>query len=176
MGQSVGADVEIVVVLRFIDAHAPEDDRWVIPVATNHASNVVDGNVLPCLVADMLPSGDLFKHKKAKLIACIEEMSRLRVVRRSYNIALETVAQNLRIATLHPSRHRLTDKRKRLVAVESAQLDDLAVKREAARREVRFTKTNAAAVFIAGSASVHQLHVDTVELRMLEIPQLNRAE
>src|ERR1700716_1469411 len=103
-------------------------------------------------------------------------MSRLRVVRRSNDIALETVTQNLRIATLHAGRHRLANKRKGLVAIESAQLDDLAVEREAGRREARLTKTNAAAVFIAGSVSVHQLHMDAVELRMLEIPQLNGAE
>jgi hypothetical protein len=91
MGQSVRANVEIVVILRLIDAHAPEDDRWAIPVTTNHTSNVVDGDVPPRFVADMLPSGDFFEHKKTKLIAGIEEMSRLRVVRRSHDVALETV-------------------------------------------------------------------------------------
>src|ERR1700751_6049160 len=100
MGQSVRAHVEIVVILRLIDAHAPEDDRWVVPVTANHASNVVDGDLLPLLIADMLPSGNLFQHKKTKLIAGVEEMPRLRVVRRSHDIALEAVTQNLRIATL----------------------------------------------------------------------------
>src|ERR1700731_289949 len=103
-------------------------------------------------------------------------MSRLRIVRRSHDIALKTVTQNLRVATLHASRHRLADERKRLVAIESTQLDDPAVERETGRSEARFTKTNAAAVFVAGSVSVHQLHMNSVELRMLEIPQLNRAE
>ena len=140
------------VIFGLIDAHAPKNDRWVVPVATNHAPNVVNCDVLPRLIPDMLPSGNLFEHKKTKLIAGIEKMSRLRIVRRSHDIALEIVTQNLRIATLHPSRHRLADERKRLVAIESAQLDDLAVERETSGREVRLTKTNAATVSIAGAS------------------------
>jgi hypothetical protein len=46
----------------------------------------------------------------------------------------------LRIATLHATRHRLADEWKRLVAIESSQLDDLAVERETDGREVRVTK------------------------------------
>ena len=44
MSQSVGADVKIVIVARFINTHATEDDAGVIPVAADHAANVINGN------------------------------------------------------------------------------------------------------------------------------------
>ena len=42
----VGAGVEVVVVERFVDAHAPEDDGGMIPIAADHAAHVVDGDGL----------------------------------------------------------------------------------------------------------------------------------
>src|ERR1700716_4324920 len=96
MSQSVRTDEEVVVIPRLIDTHAPKDDRRMVPVTANHAANIVDGDVLPCLVADMLPSGDLFEHKKTKLIAGIEKMSRLslkcNIVRTSHDPQILLVA------------------------------------------------------------------------------------
>jgi hypothetical protein len=31
-----------------------------IPVAANHAADIVDGNVLPGFIADVLPAGNFF--------------------------------------------------------------------------------------------------------------------
>jgi len=71
----VGARVEVVIVLRFVDAYTPENDRWMIPVAADHASNIVDRELLPGFVADVLPSRNLFKHEQAELVAGVEEMA-----------------------------------------------------------------------------------------------------
>src|ERR1700757_629391 len=35
MRERIGARVEVVIVSRFVDAHAPENDRWMIPVPPN---------------------------------------------------------------------------------------------------------------------------------------------
>ena len=53
----------------------------VIPVAADHAAYVIDGDQLPRLGADMLPARYLLKDQQADLIAAVEEVSRLRVVR-----------------------------------------------------------------------------------------------
>jgi len=40
--QRIRADVEVVVVLRFVNSHAPENDGRMVPVAANHAPHVVN--------------------------------------------------------------------------------------------------------------------------------------
>src|SRR3954451_21390889 len=56
--QRSGARIEIVIVLRFVDADAPQYDRRTVPVAANHAAHIVNGHLLPAFVADMLPPWD----------------------------------------------------------------------------------------------------------------------
>src|SRR5216683_5876522 len=143
-----------------------------VPIATNHATDIVDSDVLPGNVADVLPAGDLFENEQAQFVAGVEEVPRLRIVRRTDDVALEAVAQNLRVAALHAGGHRLSNKRECLMAVESAQLDDLAVEREPSRREPRLAESHAAAVPVDGRAFIQQLHVDPIQLGIFEIPQL----
>ena len=45
-----------------------------IPVAANHAGDVVDRDQLPEFVADVLPARNLFEDEKAHFVAGIEEM------------------------------------------------------------------------------------------------------
>src|SRR5579863_802117 len=101
-----------------------------IPVAPNHPRNVIDRYVLPRQIADMLPTRDLFEDEESHFVACIDKMSRLRVVRRAHDIAVHHVAQDIRVAALAASRHCLPDKGKRLMAIEPSQLDYLAVQFE----------------------------------------------
>ena len=122
MSKRIGLGVEVMIVLRFVDANAPENDRWMVPVAANHAANVIDRRVLPRLVADMLPSRNLFQHQKSNLVATVKKMPRLRIMRRPNNVAMQIVSQNLGILPLHTRRHCLTDKGKGLMTIEPAQL------------------------------------------------------
>jgi hypothetical protein len=119
-----------------------------IPVPANHAGDVIDGDQLPRLVADVLPSGDFLEHEQPHLVASIEEMPRLRIVGCAHDIALQIFAQDARVAALGAAGHGLANKRKRLMAVQAAQLDDLAVQLEAVVRELRLAKTDRAAVLI----------------------------
>ena len=119
-----------------------------IPVAADHAADIVDRDLLPRFVANVLPAGNLFQNEQADFVAGIKKMTRLRVVRRANDIALEFVAQNLRVAPLSAARHGLPHKGKRLMTVEAAQLDDFAVQLEAVIGELRFAEAKAAGVFI----------------------------
>ena len=148
MRQRVGARVEIVVVPRLVDAHAPQDDGGMIPVAADHAADIVDGDILPGFIADVLPAGNLFQHQQADFVAGIEEVARLRIVRGANDVALELVAQDLRVAALHAAGHGLAHPGKGLMTIESAQLDDLAVEFEAVIGKLRLAETEAARVFI----------------------------
>ena len=73
----------------------------------------------------MLPAGNFFEHKKADLVAGIEEVARLRVVGGADDVAPEVLAQDDGILALHAGGHGLADPRESLVAVEAAELDDL---------------------------------------------------
>ena len=105
-----------------------------VPVAANHAADVVDGDLLPGLVADVLPAGDLFEDEQADLVAAVEEVARLRIVRGADDVAVEILAENVGVLALRAGGHGLADEREGLMAIEAAQLDDLAVEREALRR------------------------------------------
>src|SRR5450631_2823534 len=90
--------VEVVIVERLVDSNAPQNNGRMIPIATNHALHIIHGDLLPGLIADMLPPRNLFENKQANAIALVEEMAGLRVVRSADNVALDFVAQYLSIA------------------------------------------------------------------------------
>ena len=73
MGDRVCARVELIVVLRLVDAHAPEDDGWMVAILQDHLLDVLTGDVLPGRISDMLPAGDLGKDQKSQFIAGIAE-------------------------------------------------------------------------------------------------------
>src|SRR5215467_7932292 len=120
MSQGIGPGVEIVVVLRFIDSYAPENDRRMVAIATDHPAHVVDGKLLPGFVPNMLPARNLFQDEKTDFIAVVERMPRLWVVRGTDDVAFELVAQDLCIAALDAARHRLTDQWESLMAIKAA--------------------------------------------------------
>ena len=100
--QRVGARVEIVIVLALVDAHAPQHDGRVIPVAPDHLADVAHRQVLPCPVADVLPARNLFEHQQPQFVAGVQKCRRLRVVRRADDVAVQFAPQNPGIAPLHP--------------------------------------------------------------------------
>ena len=80
VGECVGAQVKVVVIRGLVDTNAPEDDRWVVPVAADHAADVIDGGLLPWFGAGVLPARNLFKEEKTDLVAAVEEVTRLRIM------------------------------------------------------------------------------------------------
>ena len=77
---------------------------------------------------------------------------------------------------LHATGHRLADERERLVAVEAAQLDDLAVQLEAVVGELRLAKARPASVLVDQPRPVEQAHADLVEVRLRQVPQPDGSE
>src|ERR1017187_446481 len=171
MGQRVGASVEIVIVWGFVDADSPENDGRVIPVAANHAANVVRGNILPSCVADVLPARNFLQDEQAEFVACIQKMPGLRIVRGAHDVALEVSAKDLRVTPLHASRHGLTYKGERLMTVEPAQLDHFAVQFEAMFGKPGLTETDGARIIIDQARSIQQANLDRIELRPRQIPE-----
>ncbi len=86
MAELVGAKVEVVVVLGLVDAHAPEDNGGVVAVLLHHLADIVDRHVLPGLIAYVLPTGELRHHQQAELVALVQEVLRLRIVRGAHGV------------------------------------------------------------------------------------------
>jgi len=105
MRQFVRASVEVVVVVRFVDAHAPEDDAGMIAVSTYHVAKIGHRVGLPCIVADVLPAGKFFEDEKSQLIACIEKMGGLGIMACADNNASELALEYLCVAPLGIGAH-----------------------------------------------------------------------
>ena len=45
-----------------------------VPVALDHLAHVADREILPALIADVLPTGDLFEHQESNLVAAVEKL------------------------------------------------------------------------------------------------------
>src|SRR6185369_11282802 len=119
-----------------------------IPVTTNHLFDITHSQVFPLLVADMLPARNLLQHHESVFIAGVEKMRRLRIVRRTHDVAFQFLLQNPRIALLHSCRHCLSDKRKCLMSIESAKLEMLTVEHKSIGSELCFAKTNSGCVLV----------------------------
>ena len=153
-----------------VDPHSPKNDRGAIPVAPDHAAHIVHRDPLPGFVTNVLPTRNFLEHQQANFIAGIQKMPRLRIVRGSDNIALELVAQYLRVAPLHPAGHGLSHEGKRLVPIQSAQLDHLAVELKSVVGELSVTKTDDAGHAIDLAVSAPQRNLHRIQIRMCEIP------
>ncbi len=82
----------------------------------------------------------------------------------------------LRVTALAAAGHGLADKRKGLMTVEAAQLDDFAVQFEALIGEGGFAETDSALVAIDQLRAAQKADVDVVQIRIGEIPELDGAK
>ena len=100
MGQGIGAGVQLVIVLTFVDAHPPQHDGWVAPVLQNHLPHVLHRLILPPLAADVLPAGDFGEHQQTAAVAFIQEILALGIVAGAHRIAAQFLFQNAGILPL----------------------------------------------------------------------------
>src|SRR6266508_5075636 len=147
-----------------------------VPIAANHSLDIVNCKVLPFLIADVLPAGNFFQHQQTVFVARIQEMRRLRIVRRAHDIAFEIFAQNPRVPTLHARGHGLTDEGERLMAIQTAQLQVLAVEKETISREASLAKAYASFVLIDDALSLRQSHEHLIKPRPVDAPEIDVAK
>src|ERR1700722_9511993 len=124
----------------------------------------------------MLPPRNFFQYEQAHFIAGVQEMPRLRIVRRSHDIAVHHVAKDDRVAALAASGHRLPNEGKCLMTIKSAQLDNSAVQCEAVVREFGVTETDPALIAVDKLRPFQQTHMNRVEISILQVPELDRAQ
>ena len=68
MRRLICSSVKCIIILRFINTHAPENDRSVIPVLFHHIPDIFHCLIFPCSITDMLPSRNFGKNKQPYFI------------------------------------------------------------------------------------------------------------
>src|SRR4051794_38223762 len=102
-----------------------------VAIAHHHILHVPNAPVLPRVVADELPAGQLLENEETDFIAALQKLRILRIMRCSNDIDPELVLQDLGVARLQSIGRRSPDERERLVAIEPSQLEGFAVDVEA---------------------------------------------
>ncbi len=177
MGQIVGAAVENVVVLALVDAYAPEHDTGVIAVLEDHLPHVLHRLILPGLVADVLPAGNLGEDQQAQLVAGVDKMLTLRIMGGAHGVAGQLLLQDTRILKLQVRGGGVADVGIALVPVQAPQEALLPVEVEAVG--LKFDGAEAHAVLHPvekAALSVQQLRPAGVELGLFRAPALGPGD
>ena len=119
--------IEFLIIDRLVDAHAPQDDRWMIAVLQNHLFYICNRLLFPRFAADMLPSRKLREHKQSYFVTAIDERLGLRVMRRPHRVEPQFALENIRVTLLRAVRHSVAHVRVTLMPVQSAEFQFFAV-------------------------------------------------
>ena len=80
MGQGIGTAVKLIIVNTLVYPHAPEDYTGVIAVLEYHLPYILHSLILPLFVPDVLPAGQLGKHRQTQPVAFVYEILALGIV------------------------------------------------------------------------------------------------
>jgi hypothetical protein len=175
MGNPVRFRIEGIVVLRLVDADAPQKDRRMIPVLQDHFPEVRAGSLLPFFIADVLPAGELREDQKADLVAAVDERLGLRIMRGTDGIAAELVFQDIGIFPLQAVRHGIADVGIGLMTVEAAQADLLSVQIKAVRPERHPAEAEPDILFVQQLSAAGKARAESVEHRTADVPAVDRT-
>ena len=142
-GDLIAAGIEVMVVGRLVDAHAPQNNRGPIPVAPDHGFDIGTDLVLPGAVADVLPTGRFLEHQQPQFVAGVQEMARLRVMAGAYQVDVVFVFENLGVAALGAFGHGVADIGPGLVAIQADDGQAAAVQPETVGAEFGLAETDA---------------------------------
>ncbi len=159
-----------------VESRSPDDDRRPVAIADHHVVHVLQEDPVEVLVSDVLPARRLLPHHQPQLIAGVEEMRRLRVVRAADHVAVELVLDQLRIPGLKPRRRRHPGVGKQLVTVESEDLEPFAVQVEAVQPKDRLPEAHRHLEGVGGDRRAAERDPERVELRPAWRPQPDPAQ
>src|SRR5437764_14026803 len=100
-------------------------------------------------------------------------MPRLWVMRSPHDIALEFIAQDLSVASLCTSGHRLPDIRKSLMTIEAAQLDHFSIQLKSVICKLRLSKTEPPGIFVQNLSASQHLDAHRPKVPISEVPPLH---
>ena len=119
MGDGVGAFVQFVAILAFVDAHAPKDDAGVVAVLLYHFPHIFAGLFLPIVITDVLPAGNFREYQQTQTVTFVEEIVTLRIVGGAHRHTAQFFFQNAGVLPLQAFRSGVADVGVALMAVET---------------------------------------------------------
>src|ERR1035438_9001327 len=97
-------------------------------------------------------------------------------MRGAHEVDLQLALEDQRVAALHAGGHGSADIGKCLMPVEAAQLDVFPVQHEALRGEAGFAEADTHGAFVDGGAALVQAGGYGVELRVIQVPKIDRSQ
>ena len=173
MGQGVGADIHFVAVLALVDPHAPQYDAGMVTVLQHHLPGVFHGLILPAIIADVLPAGDLGEDDQTKPVAFVDEILALGIVGGTHRHTAQLLFENAGILPLQALRCGVTHVREALVTVKATQESLFAVE----IKTVVFKLNGAHAKFyflgiLQLAVSIQQFAFQNITVGIIHAPQL----
>ena len=108
MGHLVGAKIECIIILALVDPDTPEHDAGMAAVLQDHFPGVLHCLVLPSLITNVLPAGNLCEYQQAQLITLVDEMMALGIVGGPDDHTAQLLFQNSGVLPLQAFRNRVT--------------------------------------------------------------------
>ena len=101
MSERVGLGIEFVVVAALVYSDAPQDYARVVVVLIYHFVDVLQAHLSPLrILADVLPAGDLGEYHESQLVALVQEMLAVGIVRGACEIDAQLVSEVDRVRLL----------------------------------------------------------------------------
>ena len=168
MRERVGLGIEFVVVSRLVDPDSPENDRRVIVILIYHLTHVLQAHFSPLRVlADVLPTRDLGEYHETQLVALVEEVLAVGIMRSTREVDSQLVPEVDRVGFLRRSRHSVSDVRIGLMTVETSYLEQIAVEVEAVFSEFTGSETR-----LVHDLFCAESRCDGIQVGIFGIPQL----
>ena len=121
-GNFIGFGIEFIIIGRFIDADAPNENAGVVELCGDHVTHILIAHFFEFFSANITPAGYLGKDHEAQLIAAIQKFFRLHIVRGAHNGKVQIIFQNVRVLFLYARRGSIADIGVRLMTVQPHQL------------------------------------------------------
>ena len=171
VSQRVGALIQFIAVLTFIDADTPEDDRRMIAILQHHFAGIFHALFLPAVIlADMLPSGNFGKYQKTQSIAFVNKILTLGIMGSAHNHAAQFLLQNAGIFSLQAFRCGIAHVRPALMAVQTPQKYRLAVEEKSILFELRCAEAKLHLLHIKSLSIADHAHAADMAIGIITIP------
>ncbi len=140
--------IKCVIIVAFIQPGSPYDDGRMVKMSQHHVAQIAAGNFFVILSAQISPSRDLFKDHKPQLIAAVQEVFALHIVRTAHRVKSQLCLQDIRILLLRSPAHGISHIWIALMTVQADQLHLTAIEVEAPGIHLRGPESHAGMVLV----------------------------
>src|SRR5437868_9030018 len=142
-----------------------------VTIASDHMLCVTNGESLPRVIADIVPSRNFLPNHQAEFIAGIQKSLCLRIVGTADHIAVEIMAKDLCILAHDVVWHCKAHEGVKLVPVQPEYSRLPAIQEKSICFETRIAEADPHSIFVQCSPAIEKRYPDHVKLRGLRTPK-----